>query len=659
MEFNRNTYTNITYFDSKELELFLFSQNGLDFQTRLNEELKQYPIILNDSKKIHSLDEQKRISAKTLFMLFELKKKFFKEISSNAKLLKLWVYALYSIEPSAGVQFGVASDIFPNSLRRLGTEKHKEIWKMGVEGKIIGAFCLTEISHGSNAKLIQTTATYDIKTKEFILNTPNFEAAKCWAGNIGMIATYGIVYAQLIMANGTNKGLHMFLVPLRDPETYVSYAGITIGDMGEKIGLNGTDNGFLLFNNYRVPKISLLNKLADVDDDGRYIRHLSSKKKRFGVSMGVLSRGRISIIGISNNYLRHALTIALRFANIKKNTNGAKNISKLENQYFQHCLFPYLAVAYVIDLFIDHLFIVQDQFMKNTTDPQSANIGIELHAISSAGKSVIAWTVRNGIQKCIETCENHAYVKFSGLSNLSANHDANSTYEGECHVLIQQAANWLLKLWPNILNRKKINFTLGSVNFLNDAFEILETKFNINCLEDFIAPDNILLHFQWLICFLLKESYNKVTHLSSIKMKYYAKNESQVYFLKPLAVAYIQAFILRRVNIILLESSGGVKKILTKLLSLYGIWCLEKHLAFFYKGGYASSNNLIHFTKESILLLCKDLKDDAVALVNVIAPPDFLMKSMHSLEQRYNSLQQPFDLSAAVSTKTTNNVSKL
>lgn len=32
---------------------------------------------------------------------------------------------------------------------------------------------------------MRTTATYDAKTQEFILQTPDFQAAKCWAGNLG------------------------------------------------------------------------------------------------------------------------------------------------------------------------------------------------------------------------------------------------------------------------------------------------------------------------------------------------------------------------------------------------------------------------------------------------------------------------------------------
>lgn len=63
----------------------------------------------------------------------------------------------------------------------------------------------------------------------------------------GETATHAVVFATLFTPDGENHGLHAFFIQIRDTNTLENLPGVTIGDMGEKLGLNGVDNGYLLY----------------------------------------------------------------------------------------------------------------------------------------------------------------------------------------------------------------------------------------------------------------------------------------------------------------------------------------------------------------------------------------------------------------------------
>ena len=59
--------------------------------------------------------------------------------------------------------------------------------------------------------------------------------------------------------------------------------GVTIGDCGKKIGMQGVDNGFILFNNFRISRVNLLNKFSDVTEDGQFKSKIESADQRFAL----------------------------------------------------------------------------------------------------------------------------------------------------------------------------------------------------------------------------------------------------------------------------------------------------------------------------------------------------------------------------------------
>ena len=77
----------------------------------------------------------------------------------------------------------------------MGTEIHDEWARRCEEGLDIGCFGLTEMGHGSNVRGIQTTATYDKATKEFIINTPTEQAMKFWIGGAAKTSNTTAIFA--------------------------------------------------------------------------------------------------------------------------------------------------------------------------------------------------------------------------------------------------------------------------------------------------------------------------------------------------------------------------------------------------------------------------------------------------------------------------------
>lgn len=101
------------------------------------------------------------------------------EISHN------FIMAMTAYDPSLTIKAGLNTKIIPGVIRTMGTDRLLKYAEDAECGLINVSFALTEISHGSNALNMRTAATYDVKNREFIIHTPDFEAAKCWAGNLG------------------------------------------------------------------------------------------------------------------------------------------------------------------------------------------------------------------------------------------------------------------------------------------------------------------------------------------------------------------------------------------------------------------------------------------------------------------------------------------
>lgn len=85
----------------------------------------------------------------------------------------------------------------------------------------------------------------------------------------------------------------------------------------------------------------------------------------------------------------------------------------------------------------------------------------------------------------------YSLLLVSRLGDLRAENDANCTYEGENNVLIQQASNWLLNQWSNMVNGKPVNSPLGTADFIQKANDILMQKFSDTTIQETLKPESM------------------------------------------------------------------------------------------------------------------------------------------------------------------------
>lgn len=175
---------------------------------------------------------------------------------------------------------------------------------------------------------------------------------------MGHSANYAVVVAQL-HTKGQNHGIHPFIVQLRDEDTWNPMPGIKIGEIGPKLGMRSVNNGYLGFDNVRIPRNGMLMKNAQVLEDGTYVKSPASV-----LTYGTMIFVRVVILRDVSSYLSKALTIATRYSAVRRQTiiepddDEAQVIDHVTQQYK---IFPNIAKVLIMKLVAEHIFDMYNQ----------------------------------------------------------------------------------------------------------------------------------------------------------------------------------------------------------------------------------------------------------------------------------------------------------
>ena len=135
---------------------------------------------------------------------------------------------------------GTSNLQFPYIAKSKIPEEEKQEWARKImAGESFGAICFTEAQAGSDASAITTTAVYDEKNDEYVLN-----GLKCFASN-GPIADHFIIFAWTDRTQKPSRGISAFLVEKE--------RGVKIGSIENKLGLKMSKTSEIVLEDVRVP----------------------------------------------------------------------------------------------------------------------------------------------------------------------------------------------------------------------------------------------------------------------------------------------------------------------------------------------------------------------------------------------------------------------
>ncbi|ORY05573.1 hypothetical protein BCR34DRAFT_519496 [Clohesyomyces aquaticus] len=541
---------------------------------------------------------------------------------------KMFEYLVDEVSP-----YHLHLTMFLTTVREQASEEQKKYWMPKIlNWDIIGCYAQSELGHGSNVRGLETLAKWIPEKQEFEIHSPTLTASKWWNGSMGRTATHAIVVAQLLLPKKGSKseyeshGPQPFIVQIRDSKTHQPFEGIVVGDIGPKYGYASMDNGYMLFDHYRVPKSAMLSRYAEVSDETGAI----SRKGHPAVVYGSLTYVRGQIIMHARLVLARAVTVAVRYTAVRRQFRDRDSKNEAEDEMkvldyptVQIRILPLLATTFALHYTGEMMY---DLYSKSREAIEKDNFGplAELHSASSGLKSLCTMLAADGIETCRRAMGGHGFGGGSGLVGVNADYLSKPTVEGDNWMITQQVAAHLIKKMASCVSNpnappKDPTDTLFQFYLKNHAHHIPQNVVR----ADQISDQAIVEAFQWRAADLSYRAYQArvVDKKPWTKLMIQLHSLSRAYSEHILVTTFYNYFQTTSTNL-----SSPTPAVLRTCFRLYALFTLDTFSSSFTLTNSVAAES-IPVLQDAILNLMVELRPHAVKLVDAWSIPDFLLQS--------------------------------
>lgn len=408
----------------------------------------------------------------------------------------------------------VHDSVFVAAIQHLASPEQRATWLPAAqEYAVLGCYAQTELGHGSDVSRLETTATFIPSTSQVELHTPRLESTKWWVGGLGRTATHAIVWARLrvpapardssspaspsasaapaAVPGLVDVGPMPFLVRIRDAATHEPLPGVTVGDIGPKLGFAAIDNGYLRLSRFRVPRTSLLGECGALSAGGVFsppahpkrayagmmaVRVFMLRAAASGLALGSTVALRYSALRLqfalppadADGSLVEALSAAggraagpasptatgARAAAASPARSAAGEVCVLDHGLQRQRTLPWACLAWTLRAASASLGSWHGDVMRSMEGHAGAEgkqhgaggaqLG-SLHSLSACLKATGTALAADGVEGCRLACGGHGYSELAGLSPVWRSLVHTCTAEGENGVMLLQAARAILR----------------------------------------------------------------------------------------------------------------------------------------------------------------------------------------------------------------------